>query len=156
MVPLALAGGMPSTGCMCADGGFKLVCAHVYRGLPRAEHAAIADGPQQRDCCRHSSDCCGEPHDGHVARSASGGDCCNGCELPGIAGERPCCTPVFSAPSATLIITAVPPLTEQALAVVAAEPVALQSLAAHAALQLHESDTGPPIDRVIALRCLLI
>jgi hypothetical protein len=146
MIPLAAWAGMPSTGCVCANGHLKLFCQHLLREMHAAGGHNTACGS---DCCEavadqdHDADCCG------------GGFCCHGPQSakPGI-GSKSCCNPILTAPSVAPQTVTVPCDQVPAVVTVALEIGAIvhPSFAFDAA----DVDTGPPLDRVIVFRSLLI
>src|SRR5487761_1114743 len=147
MIPLAVFAGLPSTGCLCANGQFKFFCAHRcssptrevagHAGYRAHEHAA-ADG----SCCV-------------AAVNEHEGDCCqHGATLPGDGMQsRSCCQPVFNAPSLSPVAVSAPDDHSPCLTVCLAETGAIAHPAA--APDTAEFDTGPPLDRVVAFRHLL-
>lgn len=149
MIPLALWAGMPSTACVCANGHLKLFCQHLLGGKTHHETADHEAGCNS-SCCGAdlaeadaASDCCG------------GGFCCHGAYSgkPGI-GSKTCCQPILTAPSAAPKMVSVPCDQVQVMVTVVHEIGAIvhPSFVIDAA----EFDTGPPLDRVIVFRSLLI
>lgn len=149
MIPLALWAGLPSTACICANGQLKLVCRHsapicasddhesdVHSCCEMHEANAESDSDQEADCCS-SGMCC------HAAAQGE----------PGI-GSKACCKPILAAPS--LASESANVSCDQAPAAVAlvVEIGALECPAF--ARDVAEVDTGPPLDRVIVFRSLLI
>ncbi|HET6879450.1 MAG TPA: hypothetical protein VFI31_04825 [Pirellulales bacterium] len=147
MIPLAAWAGLPSTACVCANGHVKLFC----------QHALVQKHPSTAESC--SKNCCGHEAVGlendHDADCCGGGFCCHGTksENPGIASKA-CCKPILSAPS--VAPQSVSLHCDQAQAVVAV----VQEIGAlvHPSFiaDLAEINTGPPLDRVIVFRSLLI
>lgn len=148
MIPLAAFAGLPSTGCLCANGQFKFFCEHRssspahdfagHAGCCTHEHAAVDCG-----CCLAAV----EEHEG---------DCCqHGATLPGDGVQsRSCCQPVFNAPGLSPVVASAPCDHSLCATVCLVETGA----AAHPAVaaETFEFDTGPPLDRVVAFRHLLI
>jgi hypothetical protein len=91
----------------------------------------------------HDADCCGGGFCRHDA--ASGGT--------GI-GSKACCKPILSAPGAAPEIVSVS--CDQAPAIVAVVEEIGAIVHPSFAPEAAEFDTGPPLDRVIAFRSLLI
>jgi hypothetical protein len=146
MIPLAAWAGMPSTGCVCADGHLKLFCQHLLREKHAAGDHGSACGS---DCCEavadqdHDADCCG------------GGFCCHGrqSQRPGI-GSKTCCDPILTAPSVAPELVTVPCGQAPVIVTVAQEIGAI--VHASFAFDAAEFDTGPPLDRIIVFRSFLI
>lgn len=140
MIPLAAWAGMPSTACVCSNGRVKLFC----------EYLLACKRPAPSAC---ASDCCAQK----AANEDT--DCCSGCsrggksDTPGIASKS-CCNPILTSPSASPRKISAPcdhfpagvDTTEQVGALVRPTfiPVAI------------EFNTGPPLDRVVVFRSLLI
>jgi hypothetical protein len=152
MIPVAAWAGMPSTGCVCANGHIKFFCQHLLK-------ASAADESQESGC---KSACCPEdscPEETALAEQTGdccgGGACCHGAksDKPGVRSAA-CCQPIVTAPSVAPQIAGVPSDHAIAVATVTAEVGAL----VHPSLTLDvaEFDTGPPLDRVIVFRSLLI
>ena len=150
MIPLAAWAGMPSRACVCANGHVKLFCAHTSRAVtPHEDEHAAACG----HCCgsanaaeadaEHDADCCGS------------GFCCHGAK-PGMAGigAKACCKPILTAPSAAPKVVSVN--CDQAPAVVAVAYVVGARVHSSFRMDVAEFDTGPPLDRIIVFRSLLI
>jgi hypothetical protein len=144
MMPLAIWAGMPSTACVCANGRLKLFCQYVLG----AKLPALAATGCTADCCNgvaadHDADCCGGSFCGHGGTSATTA-----------IGAKSCCNPIVGAPIVAPRTVHVP--CDQAPAIVAVvqeigplvHPSFFQDVA--------EFDTGPPLDRVIVFRSLLI
>ena len=149
MIPLAAWAGLPSTACLCADGGIKLVCSHPgcseHAGheyeAGSGSHCCGADAALEADPSVEHADCCGAAeHDSDEHRDG----------VHAKAG----CTPILMAPS--VAPKGASTACDSAPAIVVAAP----DLAAPAAVCLPrdvaELDTGPPLDRVIVFRSLLI
>lgn len=155
LIPVAIFAGLPSTACQCADGRIKLVCTHLYQRAIVSEQDACQFAVDEHGCCHSSASCSGEEPATCCANSAAG-DCCDGCAAPGLNGRHSCCTPVFTAPSAKPAVVAAPAL-ERHLGLLPPLPAfRLQRLNAFVHFQRHAHDTGPPVDLVITLCCLLI
>jgi hypothetical protein len=147
MIPLAAWAGMPSTACLCANGHVKLFCQHALG----EKQAPVHPSPCGASCCTHETvhsvaddgDCCG------------GGFCCHGgtSEKSGI-GSKACCQPILSSPSVAPQIVSVPCDPAPAIVGIAEQIGALVHPAFIA--DLAEINTGPPLDRVIVFRSLLI
>ena len=153
MIPLALWAGLPSTACVCANGQLKLVCRHLAGGCGKNHATADHDSVCNSNCCGSGTgraeadsdhvDCCGGGLCRHDA--ASGGT--------GI-GSKACCKPILTAPSVAPEIVSLS--CDQAPAVIAlAEEIGAIIQPSFAAEDV-EFDTGPPLDRVIVFRSLLI
>ncbi|HJT35706.1 MAG TPA: hypothetical protein VJ783_27000 [Pirellulales bacterium] len=151
MIPLAVFVGMPSTGCLCANGQFKLFCGH------RNQSAAVLIGSAHAGCCaaHHADeadcDCCLAPKAAeHQA------DCCqHGAGLPGEGMQsRTCCQPVFNPVSMSPVAVSAPcdDLLILTVCLIETGAIAYPAVAA----EVGEFDTGPPLDRVVAYRHLLI
>lgn len=153
MMPLAAWAGAPSSGCLCASGQFKLFCGHDH-------HATQDDTLHDTDCCgaEHASEAHFQPCIVEVESpgSSHAGDCCqHGATSPadGVRG-RSACQPILNALS--MISAPVSPPGDDAptIAVQIVEPPAVASL--NRAAEAVDFDTGPPHDRVVAFRHLLI
>lgn len=150
MIPLAAWTGMPSTACVCSNGQLKLFCGH------RAAHDESDDVHGQGDGC--IANCCGHHGLADVDHSS---DCCGGglCAHGGpsddpSAGSKACCNPVLTAPSLAPQTTSIP-CDQVSTAVVAIEQ--LGALVGPSFIPVAvEFNTGPPLDRVIVFRALLI
>lgn len=150
MIALAVVAGMPSTGCLCANGQFKFFCGHQHRVDPaHGENATVgccADHLAAIDCDR----CLAAPAAKHD------GDCCkHAASLPGNGvRSRSCCQPVFNAAGISPTKVSAPRDDSSRLGpcLVEADASAFPAVAA----DIDELDTGPPIDRVVAFRHLLI
>lgn len=146
MIPLATWAGMPSTGCVCANGQVKLFCGHSSGNGQHQRHSATNCAAS---CCgtheseEHDADCCG------------GGFCCHGStsEKASVTGKT-CCTPILSAPSMAPQTCGVI-FHEASLLVAVAEDIGVSATSSYSA-ELAEINTGPPFDRVIIFRSLLI
>lgn len=151
MIPLALWSGMPSTACVCANGHIKLFCQQLLGGAQSHLAAGLLNGCKST-CCSHeaqlaeakqTSDCCG------------GGFCCHGAPSAKAGlGSKGCCKPILTAPSVAPQIASVPCDQAPGLAAVVREIGAIVHPAI--AFEPAEFDTGPPLDRVIVFRSLLI
>ena len=158
MIPLALWAGLPSTACVCANGRLKLVCRHVAGG-PAGHHAAhlssAADAGGCHSCCCEGHDAVTEFDSDRDADCCGGGVCCYGASSreAGV-GSKACCKPILTAPSVAPESTNVACDQTPALGdlVEDLEPLARASFSRDVA----EVDTGPPLDRVIVFRSLLI
>lgn len=144
MIPLAAWAGMPNTGCVCANGRLKLFCQHVL-GTKRS---ATNEADCASNCCPHEAaeqdtDCCGS------------GFCCHG-DPSGTSGvsAKSCCNPIVSAPSVAPETVSVPCVQAPAMLAVVQEVGAL--VRPSFVLDVAEFNTGPPLDRVIIFRSLLI
>lgn len=141
MIPLAAWAGMPSTGCVCANGHLKLFCQHSL-GAKQPTTLGCTAG-----CGTHEAeqdvDCCG------------GGHCCHGADLAksGI-GAKSCCNPILSSPSVAPQTASIP--ADHAPAIVATAPEIGTLVHPSFILDVAEFNTGPPLDRVIVFRSLLI
>src|SRR3989304_7732128 len=130
--------GWPSTGCVCANGGFKFFCdadRNELAGDPLGQSA-----PKPGDCCQH--------REAVVSKSAAAEDCRDrSATTQQISGKG--CTPVVNTP-----VVAPAPAFKQ---VSSDQAVALWTLpvdlgftpAAIAAIQPARGDTGPPGGLVI-------
>lgn len=150
MIPLAAFAGMPSTGCLCANGQFKFFCSHQYHS-----HEAHGGAANTGCCSDHPAaavDCCCEV----TSRTEQHSDCCqHGATPPGDGlRSQTCCQPVFNAPSMSPVAVSVPCDDAPLLTVCLIETIA----SGHPAVapEAGELDTGPPLDRVVAFRHLLI
>ena len=150
MIPLAVYAGLPSTGCLCANGQFKFFCSHRYQSVAvqvlSGRAAGCAEEQISADCSCCSAAIGAEHED----------DCCqHGGALPGngIQSQR-CCQPVLSAPNLSWVVVASPSDRSLCLTVCHVETGAI----AHSAVAVEtiKFDTGPPLDRVVAFRHLLI
>lgn len=155
MILLAVLAGAPSTGCFCASGQFKLLCAHAQYGAGglHADHGILA-----HDCCA------AHVADGECELCAAGvhscgeheGDCCgHGDASPGDGvRSRSCCQPVLNALSMGSAPVSAPADDAPAAVADGVEPPAV----AHSSHTVDrvDFDTGPPLDRVVVFRHLLI
>jgi len=150
MIPLALFSGLPATGCVCANGQYKLFCAGALgRFAASSRGPGLAEEPSDSSVCPQ---CSGSTNDrlGEAKHS-----CCTSAKGEGI----PCgkCCQLVKQNLATVSAEFAPPVTDAF--VVAILPPALNlSLVVLPTISKHveQIDTGPPVDRVIVLRCLLI
>lgn len=140
MIPLAAWASMPSTACVCSNGHVKLFCEYLLAW----KQANPSGGASS--CCAHEA-------------AEDNTDCCGACSrggksvTPGIASKS-CCNPIVTLPSVPPQTASVPCDGLPAVATAAEQVGAL----------VHPSfisvptdlDTGPPLDRVIAFRSLLI
>ena len=125
--------GWPSTGCFCADGGFRFFCdAHKHQAN---------DG--QRGCCDHS-------------RSVAQRDCCERSAPASRRVSNPGCTPIAKPAVIAPLVTSKHIPTDEVVALCPLPVEARPTSAAFAATQPAQLDTGPPVDLVISLQCLLI
>jgi hypothetical protein len=140
MIPLAAWAGMPSTACICSNGRVKLFCQHLL-GWKQANPPACAS-----DCCAHKA-----------AEDPS--DCCSACsygvesDVPGV-GSKSCCNPVVTSPSVPPETVSIP--CHCLPAVVAAVERIGATVRPSVISEPTDLDTGPPLDRVIVFRALLI
>jgi hypothetical protein len=143
MIPLAGWAGMPNTACVCTNGRLKLFCEHVLGAKPAPSRSGCAASCCPQEDADHEADCCG------------GGFCCHGDNSAesGI-GAKSCCNPIVGAPSVVSETVSIPCSQAPAVLAIVAEVGALArpTFLLHAA----EFDTGPPVDRVIVFRSLLI
>jgi len=148
MIPLAAWAGMPSTACVCANGQMKLFCGH----RAAVAKAAVDDEPP----CE--SACCGglaETDSSQVSDCCGGGACCHGGKSneAGIHGKA-CCRQISTAPGIS------PKATVEASDESAASFAVVERLGMFARPLFRASavefDTGPPLDRVVVFRSLLI
>lgn len=158
MIPLALWAGLPSTACVCANGQLKLVCRHAAAGATGhhvAHPSSAAEAGDSHSCCCEGHDAVAELDAAHDADCCGGGMCCHGAssDKAGI-GSKACCKPVLTAPSLAPESTSV--VCDQTPALLdlveEREPLVRASFNRDVA----EVDTGPPFDRVIVFRSLLI
>ena len=159
MIPLAIWAGLPSTACVCANGQLKLVCRHAAGGSVKDHSIASQSSSDHEDGC-HSS-CC-ETHSDiaevdldHDADCCSSGSCCHSA-ASGVsgAGSKACCKPILTAPSVAPELASGP--CDQTLAVVSVVDEAGAPASPSLTQDVAELDTGPPLDRVIVFRALLI
>lgn len=145
MIPLAVLAGRPSTGCLCADGRHKEFCSGGT-----ASGSGDAHKPQEQHacCCRAGMAACeSSQHHEH--------DCRGGGRGKGVSQGGGChCTPLFNV--AGSVSKTAGKIAGPGLIAWQTPPNALGiHLVSVGALPL-ERTTGPPVDRVIVLRCLLI
>lgn len=150
MMPLAVWAGMPSTGCVCANGHIKLFCQHSAGSSGHARHDSSGSGT---GCCAsedavecdhdHGTDCCGTGDCCHSAKSAASG-----------IASKACCKPILTAPIVAPQMVSVPQ--DQAPAIVAAVQDVGALVRPAFVVEVDEFNTGPPLDRVIVFRSLLI
>jgi hypothetical protein len=143
MIPLAAWAGLPSTACVCSDGRLKLFCGHPLKADSVDHHTGCA------------ANCCG---DNEVVKGSSESDCCGGgfCDHGGKSGvgSKSCCNPILTAPSVAPQTASVP--CDQAPAIVAAVEEVGALVHPSFSPDVAEFNTGPPLDRVIVFRSLLI
>lgn len=148
MIPLALLGSMPGAGCICANGQYKLFCCAGALG-----HAGCS--AQEGGVTSPSASCTCPFCRGEKSASRTAHACCpNGQSQSAPAGK--CCQLVSRSP-AVISAEVIPPIADAF--VVAIMPRALNlSLVVLPTVskRVEQIDTGPPVDRVIVLRCLLI
>jgi hypothetical protein len=155
MIPLAAWAGMPSTACICANGHLKLFCAHLQSG----EVDAQRHGSCTSSCCGDSlvgdADLC-DDHAEHEADCCGGGFCCHGAtpDKPGV-GSKTCCNPILTSPSVAPEVVSLPS-PQQAVAIAAVAPEVGGLLHSAFTVDVAAFDTGPPLDRAIVFRSLLI
>lgn len=161
MIPLAILAGTPSTGCFCASGRFMLLCAHGQQVVagPHANHDVAGD-----DCCAGDDFAADDLGGGECqlcstdvhSRGEPEGDCCqHGDASPSDGvGSRSCCQPVLNALSMGSAPMSAPADGASAAVADCFEPPAVAhfSIAAYRV----DFDTGPPLDRIIVFRHLLI
>lgn len=155
MIPLALWAGLPSTACVCANGQIKLVCRHVAAGHSTASRFSDDHESECHSCCHEMHEAIAESDSDHEADCCGRGLCCYGAAQgePGI-GSKACCKPILAAPS----------LAPESATVTCDHPPAFVALVDEIgaidlpafAQDVAEVDTGPPLDRVIVFRSLLI
>lgn len=148
MIPLALLGSMPGAACICANGHYKLFCCAGALGHAGCnERNGGVTSPSASYSCPF---CRGEKSASRTAHVC----CSSGQSQSSPTGK--CCQLVARSPAA-VSAEVVPPASD--VFVVAILPPALNlSLVVLPTISKHveQIDTGPPIDRVIVLRCLLI
>jgi hypothetical protein len=141
MIALALWMSFPSTGCRCADGGFKYFCSHGQSGLnqPTAADSSVT----KVDCCQHRN-------------AVTQTDNCDHSALAGSQISSRGCTPITNAPA----VAPVPPSTHITHDSTIALGTVLfdfsPTLASLTATQPATIATGPPVDLVVSLHCFLI
>ena len=133
--------GWPSTGCFCEDGGFRFFCDAHRHGSSSARVHQASDG--LRGCCDHS-------------RSVAQRDCCERSASASRRVSNPGCTPVTKPPVIAPLVTSKHIPTDEVVALCTLPVEARPTSAAFAATQPAQLDTGPPVDLVISLQCLLI
>ena len=133
--------GWPNTGCFCADGGFRFFCdAHKYDpSLARVRQTTEG----QRVCCEH-------------LRLVAHGDCCKESNPSGSRVASPGCTAASKPSLIAASITPKPSSTGHTVNLNTVPVEAGPMPAALAATRRAKIDTGPPVDLVISLHCLLI
>ena len=134
--------GWPNTGCVCADGGYRIFCdAH------RQESPSTPPDHPRAECCQHR-DVAQEPVRNH--------DCCDrfvaGAEIAG-----PGCTPVVNSP----VLAPTAPVSEtrsldHAVTLYLYTAAFAPSVVGFAAIHGPTFYTVPPVDLVITLHCILI
>ena len=149
MIPLAAVAGMPSTGCLCANGQFKFFCGHQYPSDGAHGGHAVTGCCAARDAVADCDSCLAMP----AAESDS--DCCQHSPALPCDGvrSRSCCQPVFNASGLSPVKVSTP-CGDSSAAVCLTETVAIRHPAVVS--NIDEFDTGPPLDRVVAFRHLLI
>jgi hypothetical protein len=150
MIPLALWGGLPGTGCICANGQYKFFCAGSLGRVGCDSGRNAASASQSAGCtCPH---CRGIATTDAAETSHA---CCHNDRGQGDPAGK-CCHLV--ARSLATVSAEVAPPTTDALVVAILPPALNLSLVVLSTVSKHveQIDTGPPIDRVILLRCLLI
>ena len=150
MIPLAVWAGLPRTACVCANGQIKLVCRHVATSHMPDDHES-----DRHSCCVDTHEVAAEADSDHEADCCSSGSCCHGAAQgePGI-GSKACCKPILAVPSLAPESTTV--TCDQALAVVSLVDDIGALYRPAFSRDVAEVDTGPPLDRVILFRSLLI
>jgi hypothetical protein len=150
MIPLTFWGVLPGTGCICTSGQYKLFCTGALdRGRCNGGQKT-APASQLAGCaCQH----CGGAS---ATDSGEGQRAC--CQSSGSRDSAPgtCCHLIARSP-ATVSSEVTPPIRD-ALVVALLPPALDLSLVALPTVSKHvdQIDTGPPVDRVIVLCCLLI
>lgn len=156
MIPLAVWSGLPSTGCLCADGVQRLFCPNLHLGVPRWAGTSPATISGGEGCCLHPGQPVGRPPAECLVRSHAQQGYCGRCGATRPAGSRPCCTPTFTAP-ATMPASAVLPLAaEQGMDLHTAALDVPHTYPAPVASKTVSLDTGPPVDLAITLCRLVI
>ena len=140
MIPMAAWAGMPRAGCVCSNGTIKLFCQF------RLDSKQSAPG-------KCGSDCCGQKvTDDEI-------DCCAVCSIRGKSGtpeiaSKSCCNPILALPSVpTQKVSA--PLGHFPADVIATASAGTLLRSAFITVTA-ELNTGPPLDRVVVFRSLLI
>jgi len=144
MVGLSIWVGWPSTGCVCADGGFKLFCSgHKHNDLADLSGES---GEASGDCC--------DRHNTAVHDTLTNRDCCDPCPVESQITRQGCRPvvnePVVVAPASKILST------DHSVAFDGLPVDRAPSLASYLTARLNRIDTGPPTDLVISLHCLLI
>ncbi|HEV7225528.1 MAG TPA: hypothetical protein VGN42_22675 [Pirellulales bacterium] len=154
MIPLALWAGLPSTACVCANGRLKLVCRHLAGGCGKSHATADHDSVCNSMCC--ASDAALAEADSDHDVDCCGGGLCRHDAAPGGTGIGPkaCCKPILTAPG--IAPQTVSLSCDQTPAIVAAVEEIGAIVHPALAAETAEFDTGPPLDRVIVYRSLLI
>lgn len=149
MVPVAALASFPSTACVCANGRVKLVCAHSASCAPH-DH----EGPCGTSSCCGSAevDSAGEPD------CCGGGICCRGAKSGNTANTWittpvPSCQPISSLPGVASEDAFADFSAAIALTIICREIAPTPSFWV---ADVAELNTGPPLDRVIVFRSLLI
>lgn len=146
MIPLALWAGMPSAACRCANGQVKFFCKNALGANdcpgPRRASARGGEATDFQWDAAANNDCCGGGSCRHVDRSTG----------PGVTSKN-CCKPIVTAPNLAPETVKLPcgqtPLFFQSERPAESPPFALIA-------DVAEVDTGPPLDRVVFFRSLLI
>lgn len=158
MIPLAVWAGLPSTACLCANGGIKLVCTHP--GCGGKSHAGHDSQSTCRSHCCATNGCAANAMIDEV-ESDEHADCCGDADR-GLNESRTgvhakaCCKPVLAAPGMPPKASSVAYDSAPATVVSAAEIGIPPQTSLHRDRDIVEANTGPPLDRVIVFRSLLI
>ena len=133
---LALWVGWPSTGCVCANGGFKFFC-DAHRNNSQSQQLTQAS-VEHGDCCQHRC-----PVERHTPAS------------DGLSSKG--CTPIASAPViAPVSVSKAVDLHDHAVAFLTLPVITVSIPASQPAIHSAGHHTGPPVDMVTELHRLLI
>jgi hypothetical protein len=156
LIPLALWGGRPVSGCICDDGHFELVCkAPVSAGDAHAfikGDVAPSDLGSERSCCRHAvrvetpaKSCCGSKHHAPSQVPSREGIACtsdSGCQ----PAHRP-----------DILLSRASDLeSHRQVAAVVATVVEQPSLRATETVALNDSGGATGAERIVVLRRLVL
>lgn len=153
MMPLALWAGMAPPECECADGQHRFYC-------PGALNVVTKVSPDSKHACCLPKRCCQAAADKTVAKSCCRADQASGGNTPGSRASGLPCGHCKSIPSSALALNkavSLPELDRAAFFVAAIfTAVSIDTVSPTWSANLEPIETGPPLDRVIVFRCLLI
>jgi hypothetical protein len=153
MIPLTLLSSLPGSGCICADGRFKLFCERCLHGNAPSGNDALAG--RRCPCCFGRADLEGVARCPHCVPQGPAG-CCKQAAPHGDEDSGRSCTAIFRSPLAGSSAIAMPQSDEFVRALPSTDPVLESGWLEAVGHQTERAGILPPVDLVIVHHVLLI